>query len=94
LIVEAIPEPTFGRTMARDANFEITGGEVILLRNDVPRERVSISGKNVAIRNLLAAARTGDNLIVRVTEVTRTNFRQSKIKTNLASPEIYRIVIK
>ncbi|WP_373494219.1 gliding motility protein GldM [Aquiflexum sp.] len=94
LIVEAIPEPTFGRTMARDANFEVTGGEVILLRNDVPRERVNISGKNVAIRNLLASARSGDDLIIRVTEVTRTNFRQNKIKNNLANPEIYRMAIK
>ncbi|WP_291779026.1 gliding motility protein GldM [Cecembia sp.] len=93
-IVEAVPEPNFGRTMARDANFEVTGGEVILLRNEVPRERVNISGKNVAIRNLLAASRAGDGIVVRVTEVTRTNFQQRKIKTTLATPEIIRIQIR
>jgi gliding motility-associated protein GldM len=92
LVVEAIAEPTFGRTMARDANFEVTGGEVILLRNEVPRERVAISGKNVAIRNLLAAARSGDALVIRVTEVTRTNFRGNKIRSN--QPEIIRMAIK
>jgi gliding motility-associated protein GldM len=92
LIVEAIAEPTFGRTMARDANFEVTGGEVILLRNEVPRERVAISGKNVAIRNLLASSRSGDALVIRVTEVTRTNFRGNKIKSN--QPEIIRMAIK
>jgi gliding motility-associated protein GldM len=93
-IVEAVPETNFGRTMARDANFEVTGGEVTLLRNEVPRERVNISGKNVAIRNLLAASRAGDGIVVRVTEVTRTNFQQRKIKTTLAQPEIIRIQIR
>ena len=92
LVVEAIAEPTFGRTMARDSNFEVTGGEVILLRNEVPRERVNISGKNVAIRNLLAASRSGDALVIRVTEVTRTNFRGNKIRSN--QPEIIRMAIK
>jgi gliding motility-associated protein GldM len=92
LIIEALAEPTFGRTMARDANFEVTGGEVTLLRNEVPRDKVTITGKNVGIRNLLAAARSGDNLIVRVTEVTRTNFRGNKIKST--QPEIIRIAIK
>jgi gliding motility-associated protein GldM len=92
LIIEAIPEPTFGRTMARDANFEVTGGEVILLRNEVPRDKVAINGKNVAIRNLLAAAKSGDALVIRVTEVTRTNFRGNKIRNN--QPEIIRMAIK
>jgi gliding motility-associated protein GldM len=94
LIVEALPEVNFGRTMARDANFEVTGGEVILLRSEVPRERVAITGKNVAIRNLLAAARSGDGIVVLVTEVTRTNFRGNKIKTTLTTPEIIRLQIK
>lgn len=94
LLVKAIPEVNFGRTMAKDANFEVTGGEVILLRNEVPREKVNISGENVAIRNLLASAKTGDGIVIRVTEVTRTNFRGSKIKTALPSPEIYRLQIK
>jgi hypothetical protein len=62
------------------------------LRNEVPREKVNITGENVAIRNLLASAKSGDNLVVRVTEVTRTNFRGNKIKSN--QPEIYRIAIK
>ena len=94
LIMEAIPEANFGRTMARDSNFEVTGGEVTLLRSEVPRDKVAINGKNVAIRNLLAAAKSGDALIIRVTEVTRTNFRGNKIKTTLTSPEIIRMGIK
>lgn len=93
-IVEAVPETNFGRTMARDANFEVTGGEVILLRNEVPRERVNITGKNVAIRNLLAAARPGDGIVVRVTEVTRTNFQQRRIRNTLSSPEIIRLQLR
>lgn len=92
LIVEAIPESNFGRTMAKDANFEVTGGEVILLRNEVPREKVAINGKNVAIRNLLASAKSGDALVIRVTQVTRTNFRGNKITNN--QPEIIRMAIK
>ncbi|MGY6558653.1 MAG: type IX secretion system motor protein PorM/GldM [Nitritalea sp.] len=82
LRVEAISEPTFGRTMARDANFEVTGGEVILIRNEVPRGSVPISGTNVAVRSLLESARQGDDLVIRVTEVTRTNFRGNKIKSS------------
>ncbi len=92
LMVRAIPEPTFGRIMPKDANFEVTGGEVILLRNDVPRDKINITGESVAIRSLLAAARSGDDLVVRVTEVTRTNFRGNKIKSN--QNEIKRIPIK
>ncbi len=92
LAVRAIPEANFGRTMARDANFEVTGGEVILLRNEVPREKVAISGENVAIRTLLASAKSGDALVIRVTEVTRTNFRGNKIRNN--QPEIIRMAIK
>lgn len=92
LIVEAIAEANFGRTMQRDANFEVTGGEVILLRNEVPREKVAITGKNVAIRNLLASAKSGDALVIRVTEVTRTNFRGNKIKTS--QNEVIRMGIK
>jgi gliding motility-associated protein GldM len=94
LIVDAIPEANFGRTMAKDANFEVTGGEVVLLRNEVPREKVAISGKNIAIRNLLASAKSGDALVIRVTQITRTNFRNSKIVNNLAQPEIQRLSIK
>jgi len=92
LVIEALPEPTFGRTMQKDANFEVSGGEVILVRNDVPRDKVSITGKRVGISKLLEAAKPGDNLIVRVTEVTRTNFRGNKIKSNQS--EIIRISIK
>lgn len=92
LIVEAIPELNFGRTMAKDAKFEVTGGEVILLRNEVPREKVAINGKNIAIRNLLASAKSGDAIVVRVTQITRTNFRGNKITTN--QNEIQRLTIK
>ncbi|MDN3668579.1 gliding motility protein GldM [Echinicola jeungdonensis] len=92
LYVRAIPEPTFGRIMPRDARFEVTGGEVILLRNEVPRDKVNITGENVPIRSLLAAARSGDDLVIRVTEVTRTNFRGNKIRSN--QNEIIRIPIK
>jgi gliding motility-associated protein GldM len=92
LIIEALPEATFGRTMAKDANFEVTGGEVILVRNDVPRDKVAISGKRIGINKLLEAAKSGDNLVIRVTEVTRTNFRGNKIKSNQS--EIIRISIK
>ncbi|WP_215224311.1 type IX secretion system motor protein PorM/GldM [Echinicola shivajiensis] len=92
LLVKAIPEPTFGRTMPKDARFEVTGGVVKLVRNDVPRDQVNITGENVAIRNLLAAARTGDRLVIQVTEVTRTNFRGNKIRS--AQNEIMWIQIK
>jgi hypothetical protein len=60
----------------------------------VPREKVAISGKNIAIRNLLASAKSGDALVIRVTQITRTNFRNSKIVNNLAQPEIQRLSIK
>ena len=92
LQIRAVPEPTFGRTMPRDANFEVSAGEVRLVRNDVPRESVSISGQNVAVRNLLAQAQSGDRLVVIVKEVTRTNFRGTKIKS--AVNEVFPIPIK
>jgi len=92
LQIRAISEPTFGRIMSRDANFEVTAGEVRLVRNDVPRESVSISGRNVAVRNLLAQAQSGDRLVVIVKEVTRTNFKGNKIKSTVN--EVYPISIK
>jgi gliding motility-associated protein GldM len=92
LQIRAIPEPTFGRTMPRDANFEVTGGEVRLVRNDVPRENIAISGQNVAVRNMLAQAQSGDRLVIIAREVTRTNFRGNKIKSTVN--EVFSIPIR
>lgn len=88
LMIKAIPEPTFGRTMAKDSNFEVTGGEVRLIRNDVPRESVKITGENVAIRNLLQVAKSGDRLVIVVNQVTRTNFRGEKIPSTVSEVRI------
>jgi len=91
--VQAIPEATFGRTMAKDANFEVTGGEVRLLRNDVPRQTIPISsGNSLAMRQLLESAKTGDDIVVVVTQVTRTNFRGNKIPSTLN--KVLRIGVK
>lgn len=87
--VVAVPEPTFARTMAKDANFEVTGGELILLRSEVPRQTIPIGG---SMRSLLESARPGDDIVVRVTQVTRTNFRGNKINSELR--EIKRIAVK
>jgi gliding motility-associated protein GldM len=93
LKLEAVAEPTFGRTMGKDANFEVSGGELILLRNDVPRATVQItSGKNLAMRSLLEGAKPGDIIVARITQVTRTNFRGSKIQ--MPQPEVIPIRIK
>ncbi len=89
LKIVAIPEPTFARTMAKDSNFEVTGGELILLRSEVPRATVPIGS---GMRSLLESARAGDDIVVRVTQVTRTNFRGNKINTE--QREIIRIPIK
>lgn len=93
LQLQAVPEPTFGRTMAKDANFEVTGGELRLLRNEVPRQTVRISsGNNLAMRQLLESARPGDDIVIEVNQVTRTNFRGNKIPSELR--QIIRIAIK
>ncbi|MEP4376901.1 MAG: GldM family protein, partial [Algoriphagus sp.] len=77
-------EPTFARTMAKDATFEVTGGEMRLLRNEVPRQTVQISsGNNLAMRSLLESAKAGDVVVFEVRQVTRTNFRGNKIPTEL-----------
>ncbi|MCE7056624.1 gliding motility protein GldM [Algoriphagus sp. AGSA1] len=77
-------EPTFARTMAKDANFEVTGGEMRLLRNEVPRQTVQISsGNNLAMRSLLESARAGDVVVFEIRQVTRTNFRGNKIPSEL-----------
>ncbi len=89
----AKPEPTFGRTMAKDAAFEVTGGEMRLLRNEVPRETVQISnGSSLAMRSLLESARAGDDIVFEIRQVTRTNFRGNKIPAELR--QIIRIPIK
>lgn len=89
----AKPEPTFGRTMARDANFEVTGGEMRLLRNEVPRQTVQISnGSSLAMRSLLESARAGDDIVFEIRQVTRTNFRGNKIPSELR--QIIRIPVK
>lgn len=87
--VVAKPEPNFARTMSKDSNFDVTGGELILLRNDVPRTTVPIGS---GMRSLLESARPGDDIVVRVTQVTRTNFRGNKI--NSEQREIIRIPVK
>lgn len=80
----AKPETNFGRTMAKDANFEVTGGEMRLLRNEVPRQTVQISsGNSLAMRSLLESARAGDVIVFEVRQVTRTNFRGNKIPSEL-----------
>ncbi len=59
----------------------------------MPRTTVQITNGNaLAMRTLLESARPGDDIVVRVTQVTRTNFRGNKIVTN--QPEIIRIPIK
>ncbi|MBS9524220.1 gliding motility protein GldM [Litoribacter alkaliphilus] len=93
LLVKAIPEANFGRTMANDANFEVTAGEVRLIRNEVPRETVQISGETVGgINSLRQRAQPGDRFVVVVREVTRTNFQGNKIKTSLN--EVYSFSIR
>ncbi|HSF53900.1 MAG TPA: gliding motility protein GldM [Algoriphagus sp.] len=87
--VVAVPEPTFARTMSKDSNFEVTGGELVLLRSEVPRQTVPIGG---SMRSLLESARPGDDIVVRVTQVTRTNFRGNKVNSELR--EIKRIAVK
>jgi gliding motility-associated protein GldM len=87
--VAAIAEPTFARTMAKDSNFEVTGGEIILLRSEVPRGSVPIGG---SMRTLLESARPGDDIVIRVTQVTRTNFRGNKINSELR--QIIRLAVK
>jgi gliding motility-associated protein GldM len=89
LKVVAVPEPTFARTMAKDSKFDVTGGELILLRSEVPRATVPIGS---GMRTLLESARPGDDIVIRVTQVTRTNFRGNKINTE--QREIIRIPIK
>lgn len=92
LQIRAVPEPTFAQTMSRDSNFDVSAGEVRLVRNDVPRASVRISGMNVSTSSLLAEAQAGDKLIVIINEITRTNFQGNKI----ASPfnEVYVISIR
>ncbi len=93
LKINAVPEPTFGRTMARDANFEVTGGEMRLLRNEVPRQTVQITnGASLAMRQLLESARAGDDIVFEIRQVTRTNFRGNRIPSELR--QIIRIPVK
>jgi hypothetical protein len=75
--------------MAKDSKFEVTGGELILLRSEVPRGTVPIGG---SMRTLLESARPGDDIVIRVTQVTRTNFRGNKINSELR--QIIRLAVK
>ncbi len=75
--VTAKSDPNFARTMARDANFAVTRGQITLVRNDIPRGApVDLSS---GLRGLLSNAATGDLIVIKVTGVTRTNFRGEKI---------------
>ncbi len=87
--VAAVAEPTFARTMAKDSNFEVTGGELILLRSEVPRATVPIGS---GMRSLLESAKPGDDIVIRVTQVTRTNFRGNKINSELR--QIIRLAVR
>jgi gliding motility-associated protein GldM len=75
--ITAKSDPTFARTMARDANYAVSGGEITLVRNDVPRGAPVAIG--AGMRSLLSGAASGDIVVVRINQVTRTNFRGEKI---------------
>jgi len=75
--IVAKSDPNFARTMAKDANFAVTGGEITLVRNDVPRGTPASIG--AGIRGLLGGAASGDILVIRINQITRTNFRGEKI---------------
>lgn len=92
--VIAKAEPTFARTMAKDANFDVTGGQLRLIRNDVPRgDAINITnGSSLAISSLLAGAKAGDDIVIEVRGVTRTNFRGNKIPSDIT--QVIRIPVK
>ncbi|MFM7629104.1 MAG: gliding motility protein GldM [Algoriphagus sp.] len=75
--IVAKSDPTFARTMARDANFAVTGGEITLVRNEVPRGAPVAIG--AGLRGLLGSAAAGDIIVIRINQITRTNFRGEKI---------------
>lgn len=92
--VVAKAEPTFARTMPNDARFDVTGGQLRLIRNDVPRgDAIQISnGNSLAISSLLAGAKAGDDIVIEVKGVTRTNFRGNKIPSGIS--QVIRIPVK
>jgi gliding motility-associated protein GldM len=92
--VIAKAESNFALTMKKDANFDVTGGQVRLIRNDVPRgDAINITnGSSLSLSSLLAGAKAGDDIVLEIKGVTRTNFRGNKIP--LALTQVIRIPVK
>jgi hypothetical protein len=75
--VVAKSEPTFSRTMPKDASFTVTKGRILLSRNGVARGDATLTSSG-GFNSLLESAKAGDVFFVYVDEVQRTNFRGEK----------------
>ena len=73
--IVAKSEPTFARTMPKDANFAVSKVKIQLVRNGLIRGTSEINSFN----SLLDGASSGDAFIVIVESISRTNFRGEKI---------------
>jgi gliding motility-associated protein GldM len=75
--ITAKSEPNFAKTMAKDANFTVSGGKIQLVRNEVARgAAVPLSS---GFKAVLGSAVAGDIIVVQIDQVIRTNFKGEKM---------------
>jgi gliding motility-associated protein GldM len=77
--IVAKSEPTFARTMPKDANYAVSAGRIQLSRNGVARGAEARITGGGGFNSLLESAAPGDVFVVFIDEITRTNFRGEKI---------------
>jgi gliding motility-associated protein GldM len=92
--IVAKSEPTFARTMPKDANYAVSSVRIQWGRNGEVRGSVTKSGAPGGFNSLLERAAPGDVFVVYIDQVTRTNFRGEKILKEFSIPPNFTIQVK
>ncbi len=85
LSVKALAEETFKKSNPRDANYKITKWNAILVRGHSSKGVKNYTSENTKLKHFVNKARTGDRLVIEVTEVKRRTFKGTIEKVRIPS---------
>jgi len=89
--ISIVPDKSFAESLPSDAKYQITEGKVYLARGRKEVGFVDITSPNVSLNKLAPEMRQGDRLIVEVSKVKRTNFKNESEEVPL--PKHFEIVV-
>lgn len=94
LTVEAIAEANFASDVPKDAKYRVEGVEVYLQTGSSARAQVKENSGRVSVRNITSATpKKGDFLVVKVTRISRINYKGSRERIPTRG-YIYRVEVK